>query len=167
MDEHEDETEELASQSTNSTISTKEIQEVIERMRNNQHRGSTKKNYHSIWKTFNQFILKLDHKPRNWEQRIILFVGYLIQQKHQSSTIRSYVSAIEAVLNYGNIKIREDVYLLSSLTKACWLVNDRVKTSLPIHKGILHLILIELKRMYQDQPYLRIMYNALFVTTYF
>ena len=70
-------------------------------------------------------------------------------------------------MNYGNIKIREDVYLLSSLTKACRLVNDRVKTSLPIHKGILRLILIELKRMYQDQPYLRIMYNALFVTTYF
>ena len=127
----------------------------------------TKKNYYQIWRTFNEFFLKLDVKPREWEDRIILFIGYLVQNKRQSSTIKSYVSAIKAVLKINGIKFNPDLYLLSSLTKACKLVNDKVHTKLPIHKGVLGLIIAQLPNMFANQPYLLLLYKAMFVTAYY
>ena len=48
--------------------------------------------------------------------------------------------------------------LLASLTRACKLINDRVRTRLPIGFNLLELILFELQRHYTtggyNQPYL-------------
>ena len=57
------------------------------------------KNYYGIWKTFNQFIVRLDFKPTNWEDRITLFAGHLIHLGRKSNTVKSYISAIKAVLS--------------------------------------------------------------------
>ena len=67
------------------------------------------------------------------------------------------------------IKLNENKYLLTSLTKACKLVNDRVYTRLPIQKGLLKLLVKQAKIHYRNigQPYLSILYQALFVTAYF
>ena len=57
---------------------------------------------------------------------------------------------------------------ISSLTKACKLKNDFVYTCLPIHCGLLELILFEVKREFQDkQPYLKALYLALFALGYY
>ena len=126
-------------------------------------------NYYVIWKTFNNFILRLDVKPCSWEHWLTLFVGHLIQNKRQSATIKSYISAIKAVLLGANIKINEDQYLLTSLTKACKLINDEVRTRLPIHKGMLRLLLEEVDRHYRKtcQPFLQLLYKTLISTMYF
>ena len=61
------------------------------------------------------------------------------------------------------------MYLLSSLTKACKLVNDRVRTRLPIHISLLKIILDGVKELYWDngQNYLHCLYQALFCSGYF
>ena len=60
-----------------------------------------KRNYYVIWKLFNKFILKLDLRPKSWEDRIVLFVGYLISEKKQSAMMRSYISGLRTVLKTG------------------------------------------------------------------
>ena len=140
--------------STNSSISTREIQEIIEHLRYKKHRDTTQHTYYNVWKLFNKFFLQLDKRPSTWEERLTLFVGYLIQNDKQSSTIRSYISAIRSVLRDMNVQLHEKMFLLTSLTKACKLVNDRVYLKLPIHKKILKVLLLKLNELYGGQPYL-------------
>ena len=64
-----------------------------------KNRQSTKENYLAIWRHFNKFLIKLDRRPPLWEDRVSLFSAYLIEhRKVQSSTLRSYISAIKRIL---------------------------------------------------------------------
>ena len=103
---------------------------------------------------FNQFFIKLDVKPDAWEQRLVLFAGFLAGQNKKATTIKSYVSAIKAVLLNIDVEINEDRFLLNSITRACSYRNDVARTKLPIHKGLLKLLLQELGRMFDAQLYL-------------
>ena len=103
----------------------------------------------------------------HWEDRITLYVGYLIHNKKQSSTVKSYLSAIQAVLKMEGIKINEDQFLLSLLTRACKVENDRIRHRFPIRKGLLMILLRDLGLTYKDQLYLLATYQALFSTAYF
>ena len=134
-----------------------------------QHRDTTKRNYYAIWKVFNEFFIRLDEKPDTWQDRLTLFVGYLIQKERQSSTVKSYVSAIKAVLKENNIHITSDQYLLASLIRACRIKNDRIRTRLPIRKKMLAVILKKTKEYFYsiNQPYLACLYQTLFLTTYY
>ena len=87
----------------------------------------------------------------------------------QSSTVKSYISAIRTVLKDNNIKINEDQFLITSLTKACRLVNDRVKTRLPVQKPMLEIMLRHMRECYnkKGQTYLKILYTAIFFTMYY
>ena len=117
------------------------MERLVDKLRRSQHRWSTKRNYYFIWTKFNEFFIKLDRKPQSWEERLVLFVSYLIDKNRKSSTIKSYISAIKAILQEDDIVLNEDRYLLTSLTRACRLKNDRVRTHLPLQKGMLNLIL--------------------------
>ena len=86
-----------SSSSKYSMISTAEMEEIIDYLQMNQHRSTTRKNYYSVWKGFNEFIVRLDRKPESWEQRILLYTAHLIKDGKQSGTVKSYVSAIKAV----------------------------------------------------------------------
>ena len=121
-----------------------------------------RKIYHSVWKTFSRFYLRLDRKPKSWEHRIILFVGFLIQNKRKSTTIKSYISVIRTILREDKIKLNEDTFQLNALTRACRLTVDRVKNRLPIGKNILVVILKYTRIHYQDQPYLSILFRTIF-----
>ena len=68
-----------------------------------------------------------------------------------------------------NIKINEDQNLLNSLTKACKIRNDKLKLRLPIHKQMLHVILNKIDDYFMkaNQPYLALLYQTLFSTTYY
>ena len=115
-------------------------------------------------------MLRLDYKPDNWEDRLVLFVGYLIQNNKQSATVRSYISAIKAVLREDNQKIDENVYLITSLTKACRLQNNQIATGLPIQKGLLKIILQQVTDTFlflKNQPFLASLYCAIFSTMYY
>ena len=89
-------------------------------------------NYYTFWKQFNQFFIKLDHKPLNWSDRLNLFVAYLVNNNQKSTTVKSYISAIKAVLWDVGITINEDGVLLAMLTRACKLCNDQLRAKLPV-----------------------------------
>ena len=132
-----------------------------------RNRGTTKRAYYNTWKNFNQFIIKLDKRPPTWEERLVLYVGYLVSQRRKASTIKSYISAIRSVLREDGVVLNEDKYVLTSLTKACRYINDEVQTRLPIQIGVLVLIIRQVKLHFQNQPYMRTLFSALFITAYF
>ena len=113
--------------------------------------------------------MRLDLKPRKWEDRIVLFVSFLIENKLKSSTVKSYLSAIRAVLWENNISLSENLFLLSALTRACKLKNDRITTRLPIMTDMIGKILHKCNNyfMKKGQPYLAKLYSALLSTTYY
>ena len=156
------------SSTISTTISTSSIEDVIDRLKYQRVCESTKKNYQSVWKTFNEFFIKLDRKPRKWEDRILLFVGYLIDtKKAKSQTIKSYLSAICATLKNEDVELDENLFMLNSLTRACQLQNDTYRVRLPIQKPLLRWIIKTTKEMFESQPYLSILYRALFSAAYF
>ena len=157
----------ISDKSTNSTISSRDMMDVVNTMRNYRHRDTTKKNYQAIWRTFLKFIFRLDEVPESWEDKLILFIGYLLKNKRQSATIRSYILAIKAILLSDGVKLSEDKYLVSSLTKACKMKNDQVMIREPIRINLLNKILDQVTKLYSRQPYLRRLYRALFSTAYF
>ena len=141
----------------------------MDRLKTQSRRRSTRKNYHGIWKSFNQFYLKLDERPDSWEERLTLFVGYLIHKEVKSNTIKCYISAIKAVLQYEGIKLNEDKVLLSTLTRACRITNDVVNAKLPIRRGLVSLLINSLPDYYSEnpQPYLITLFSAMISTAYF
>ena len=153
--------------STSSQISTDSITQIIDRFKMQRFRDSTKKNYYNLWRIFNKFFIRLDKKPRDWGDRLTLFVGHLVNEKKQSSTIKSYISAIRAVLKDNDIPLKTNEFLLTSLTRACQLVNDTVKCRLPIQKPFLEIIMRKLNSLYNSQPYLRTLYRCIISTMYF
>ena len=156
-----------SNRSTSSRISTDSLQSILERLLMKQNRQSTNKAYLGIWRQFNSFLIKLDRKPESWEERVTLFVSYKIDGGAQSSTIKSYVSAIKRILTDDGYKWDATKIMLTSLTKACRMVNDKVYTRLPIQFGLFEVILLELERMFTDQIYLETLYKAMFVFSYY
>ena len=158
-----------SSSSGSSRISTTSVQRIINNLLNQQLRASTKQTYLSVWRQFNRFLVQLDSMPDGWEYRTTLFIGFLIDRGMQSSTIKSYVSAIKKTLIIDKYEWKDDKILLTSLTRACKLKNDVVYTRLPIQCGFLELILFEIQRMFlaKKQWYLENLYKALFILGYY
>ena len=106
---------------------------MLKRLQNRQTRDSTTENYLSIWRHLNRFIINLDRRDNlSWEERTALFGAYLVEGGVQSSTLKSYFSAIKHVLKQDGYIWDDRKALLSSLVKGCKLENDRVKIRLPI-----------------------------------
>lgn len=149
--------------SGSSKISAKYMESVIQRLLYQQNRKSTARTYLSVWHKFNDFLVQLDKKPKFWEDRTTLFIAYMIEKGCQSSTVKSYVSAIKKMLVNDGYEWQDKYILLSSLTKACKLKNDCVKVRRPIKCSMLETILFEVQRIYKKrfQHYLEVMYKAL------
>ena len=130
-------------------------------------RESTKANYLGIWRSFNNFIIRLDYKPKFWEDRVALYAAYLINTGIQSATLKSYISGIKHILKYIGYKWSDQQAELSSLTKACRIRNDVPWMRLPIHLCLLELLLFEISRMYDQQPYLKCLYHTIFLLAYY
>ena len=140
---------------------------IIDRLKSKRVRDSTSKNYLTVWRQFNKFIIRLDRKPEKWEDRASLFCAYMIDNGSKSSTIGSYVSAIKGVLRDDGYLWDDSRILLESLIRACKLENDVVKCRLPIHGHLLEALLFELQRYYDSQLYLMIMFKAIFSLAYY
>ena len=57
--------------------------------------------------------------------------------------------------------------MLASLTRVCRVKNNRVAARIPIGCSFLEMILFEIGRVHTDQPYLIILFQALFVLGYY
>ena len=86
-----------SSSGSSSRISVDKIYQVMDRLKS--QKDSTARNYLSIWRHFNTFLIRLDRRPNSWKERTAFFCSYLIQKgRTQSSTIASYISAIKTTL---------------------------------------------------------------------
>ena len=122
-----------------------------------------------IWRNFNEFFIRLDRKLDNWEDRLTLFAAHLINENKKSNTVKSYVSAIKAVLTEIKVEVKEDACLLRALTRACRLHKDVVHIRQPLQKDILQPLLNTVQKHFSElgQIYQMHLYMALFSTTYF
>ena len=93
----------------------------------------------------------------------------IIDRGLQSQSVKTYVSAIKRVLQNDGYIWNEDKLVLGSLTKATRIINDHVKTRLPIQCGLLELILFEIQRIFRskNQIYLEKLYKAIFILGYY
>ena len=113
-------------------------------------------------------MIKLDIIPEKWEEKVQLYCTYLTHNVGlQSSTIKSYVSAIKHTLVLDGYDWNDRLLLLSTFVKSCKLHNDHVLVRFPIQIGLLELLLLQLEELYQTQGYLEALYKALFVTCYY
>ena len=112
--------------------------------------------------------MRLDIKPESWEDGLILFAGQLINERKKSTMVKSYISAIKAILNNDGKKLNEDQVLLASITCACRLKYDTNNQKLPIKRGVLGILLSKLDNFYlSPQPYLVVLYKAKLSMAYF
>ena len=154
--------------SGSSTISCEHMEQLVQKLLSQQNRSSTLKTYLNIWRQFNNFVISLDVKPDSWEAKTTLYIAYLIDNGKQSASIKTYVSAIKKLLVMDGYQWKDNEVLLNSLTKACRLINDRVKTRLPIQCGFLEMILFEVERYFSNaQHYLECLYKAIFILSYY
>ena len=127
-----------------------------------------------MWRQLNKFVIRLDQKENlTWEDKTALFGAYLVDKGIQSSTLKSYFSAIKFVLKQDGYQWDDSKVLLSSLVRSCKFENDKLRIRLPIQKGFLELLLFEVQRMFcgedkhNQQPYLETMYICLFTLAYY
>ena len=155
--------------SGSSKISSSDLERIVKQLIYRQHRDSTSRNYLSVWRKFNKFLISLDKMPILWEDRTTLFIGHLITNGMQSSTVKSYVSAIKKTLVMDGYQWNDDLVLVRSLAKACRIINDKVRTRLPIQCGLLELILFEVQRYFDsiNQYYLKVLYTAIYIISYY
>ena len=156
-----------ASTSSSSRISANSMRIILDKLKTSCRRKSTNMNYIGIWRSFNSFIIRLDSMPESWEDRISLFMAFLVNDGKQSSTVRSYYCAIKAILFDDGYKVNDNKVLLNTLAKACRIINDRVRTRLPIRVKLLEILLFEIQRLFDNQPYLEVMYKAIFLLGYY
>ena len=140
---------------------------IVERLKNQSNRESTRMSYHKIWTRFNKFIIRLDIKPKTWEERVALFAAQMVEEGKKSSTIQSYVSAIKSTLKKDNYEWCDNKILLATIIGACKIKNDIVKTRFPIRIGLLEIMLFEINRVYNKQIYLETLLKAYFALSYY
>ena len=150
-----------SSSSDSSRLSTSYFRDLMEKLKTKQYKDSTEKMYYSTWKTF-------DKKPTNWEDRLNLWVTYLIACEKPPTTVSSYISAVKAVLKFENIVVGNNSYILSSLLKACKIKNNNVTMRLPIQRYLLELMLEKIENYFLDRSevYLATLYVAILSVGY-
>ena len=131
------------------------------------NRSSTNGIYHHVWKGFNSFLLQSDRKPNSWEERMSLYGAYLVDKGVQSTTLKSYTSAIKYVLMTDGFDWDDKKVFLHCLTSACRITNDRIKTRFLIKIGMLEMLLFEIHRKFNQQPFLEMLYKAVLALGYY
>ena len=153
--------------SESSKISSQHMRSILDSLKGKGVRDTTNQNYLAVWRIFNKFLIRLDRRPDNWEERTLLFCAHLINSGSQSQTIKSYISAIKSILKVDGYEWDEAKALFSSLTRACKIHNDKLRVRLPIRRNLLEILLFELKRILTGQFYLQILYRAMFCMAYY
>ena len=159
-----------STESERGLLSTEHLRNILDKLRNQKHKSSTRKMHYGVWRKLNEFLVKLDYIPPAWEDKIALYCAYLVSVKNvQSSTLKSYLSAIKSVLADDGFIWEQDKVLLSSLIRSCKYENDTLKNRLPIRRNLLELILFHVEKYYlkRNQVYLCVLYKAILIVMYY
>ena len=105
------------------------------------------------------------------EERVSIYCAYLtINTSIQSTTLKTYVSAIKSKLLTDGYPWNQEIVYLTALTRACKLQNDTIKIRLPIHKNLLECSLFELERkceVKENNHYRSALFKTAFITGYY
>ena len=153
--------------SMSSRLSCNELEVILEHLKYSQNRESTRKNYLTVWRKFNAFLIRLDKRPKFWEDRASLFGTHLVNEGFQSSTLKSYIFAIKHVVKNDGYNWDDSKVLLYTLARACKQKNDSLRVQLLIQLGLFEMLLYELGRLYDSQPYLCCLFRAIFSLAYY
>ena len=100
-----------------------------------------------------------------------MFVAQLIQEGSLEPTIKSYTSAVKAILRENGIEVEYNSVALCLLLRSCkYTTGIGSTTRIPIQKGLLKLIIDKLDKYFLqefNQPYLCILYKAIVVAGYY
>ena len=128
--------------SRESTLSAEYLTKLVERLRREKHKSTTRRTYHEAWVNFNDFLIRLDKWPDAWDDRLVLYVAEIMDSMRPSSTIASYVSAVKSVLRDDGVDLGDNSVLLASVLRSCRINNKSESTlRLPIQKGLLQMII--------------------------
>lgn len=140
---------------------------AFERLKGGDIKESTRKKYHQIHNQFTKFVGDLTRKPDNWEDKIHLYFTFLAETGKHKSTLKTYLSAIKKVLTIkGETLEKLDNVALASIIKSCKYRNDEVIHRLPINYYMLLELLDTVEDVYDQQPYLKSLYKAMFSAAY-
>lgn len=126
--------------------------------------------YMTAWRSMNDFYCRLDNKPKPWEQRMSLFIAYMIKKRFEKPTIQTYISGIKYVLrNILHVDVSDNAFRFTALIKAARYKNNRANIRMPIKLGLLNRMLEEVQNVprLKNQPYLVKLYRAMFVAAYY
>lgn len=152
---------------SDSSISTDWLELAFEKLKGGDILPSTRQKYHQIHKNFNRFVGELTRKPDNWEDKIHLYFTFLAETGKHENTLKTYLSAIKKVLTTeGETLENLDNVALASIIKSCKYNNNEVIHRLPINYHMLLSILDATDQVYNQQPYLAILYKAMFSAAY-
>lgn len=149
--------------------SLEKFHQIIDIIKYMKHTRSTRRKYHDIWINFNKFLLQFDRMPTTWEDRIYVYMAHLVDNRKQTSTIKTYLSAIRQILTSDGVELKEDKELLSSMMKTSKIQNDKLYIRLPIKFNLLQLILRMVDKKYSQsgQHYLASLMKAMFASAYY
>lgn len=150
--------------SRDSKLSVEFIKKVADGYVSKDIRQTTLNKYVEEWRTFNRFLLNgIDKIPNTWEDRLVVYVTFLVDTGKQSATIKSYISAIKKMMSFEDINYNHIQAKLKALIKSAKLQNDKVKMRFPINRKMLHAILDKIDEVYlgRGQPYLASLYRAM------
>lgn len=150
-------------------MSTEFLERVVQELEVRAVEDSTLATYMAAWHGFNDFYIELDNRDITWEHRLELYVAYLVIQKAQEATIRTYISGIKYVARLIGINIDDSKCRFHALVKAARIKNGKIKMRLPIKLKLLNRMLDEIPRLrkLRNQPYLVKLYRAIFVSAYY
>lgn len=158
------------SSSNDSLISAEYFKMVLDELEVKAVEDSTMKVYMVAWHAINNFYCRLDNKPKPWQQRMALFIAFMIKKRFEKSTIKTYIAGIKYVLrNILHIDVDDNSFRFTALIKAARYKNNKVNIRMPIKLGLLNRILEEttnIKRL-RNQPYLVALYRAMFAAAYY
>lgn len=149
-------------------ISTDWLELVLDKLKGQGVKAKTRRKYHSIFTRFLKFVQKLTRKPQGWEDKMNLYAAYLKEKTRKSNTLQSYMSAIRHILTVDGVELDNDKLALQAIVKACKLENDwrTVTTRMPINYRLLKNILDQIEDHFDCQPYLNLLYRAMFNSAY-
>ena len=137
------------------------IRAIVDNLKSQRFRDCTRCTYYRIWKIFGRSYLRLDVKPPTWEERIVLFAAFLIDNKLKSATVRSYLSALRSMLAEDGFELNKNLFLIGSLTRACKLKNDRLTVRFPIHNKASNYFIG------RNQVYLAVLFEGMLLAGYY
>lgn len=96
-----------------------------------------------------------------------MYIAWLSEYKKlQSSTLKSYISAIKQVLITEGYEINEDRVVLDSIIRTTKARNDKLIKRLPIGYHRLNTILNHVTQLFDKQPFLCALYRAMYASAY-